>query len=77
MIFRHGGKAYRRATIKAYRTRDLDLVIVCSPPNRRWVFVVDVNGTHLASAAEIESLAAQHRIEELREPARRKAASAA
>ena len=77
MVFKHGGKAYAGAEAKAYRTRDLDVVIVTAPPNHRWVYVVDCAGVHLADASETQSLAEQYGVEELRKTRRKKAASAA
>lgn len=66
MVFRHAGRTYANAQMRAYRTADLDVVIVTAPPDHRLVFVVQFEGARLADAEEIARLAERYNIEELK-----------
>ena len=66
MIFRHGGKSYPDAQMVAYRTREMDLVIVRAPPDYCWVYILTVDGIHEATSDEIHAFAHEHDIGELK-----------
>jgi hypothetical protein len=62
MHFRYAGKTYEGVQLKAYRTADLDILLVEPTIGRRLAFVITADDVHCAGDAELRTLARRYRL---------------
>ena len=77
MTVKYDGKVYHQAHLTAYRTWDLDVVVMTAPPDARLVFVITATDVHAADAKEVRRIASRYGIPELLGRCEDAAASAA